>query len=733
MVHETVLRGICTLIACAAAVVAARHADAATFNVATGDVAGLISAVETANANGEADTINVAAGTYTVATRYPLTSAGLPPITSDVTIVGAGAGATVLERALAATDFALILVAPAAHLHLEGVTLQRGHPGISNLGRLDVVDCAITQSTLGVSNHADATVTGSVVTGSSLTAVSSGGTLEVRDSQITGNQQTGIGVTGILRVADSLVQGNVGGGVSAGTDFPITSAFVEIARSTIDGNGGPGVWLYNYYGTEGLAARLVVTDSTISNNAGSGIANYYSDEQEIVVRRSTISGNSSPDEGGGIRLDGASVAPGGLVAVTIASSTISGNQANGSGGAIYLTNGLRLGRRIRILRSTIADNVADADANGSGDGGGIVAPSAVIELQDSILAGNLDTGGEAPDCTGPLVSRGHNVVGVTTGCALAPSASDHVGPALLGPLAANGGPTATHLPLPGSPAIDAADPASCGAPDQRGLQRPVDGNGDTIAACDAGAVEAGATTTVTYLSDHFLCRDVKLESAALPTAAGVALADEIESKSFDVRKTGATCAPADVNAQGVADTNVHLHAREVKESPGEPHHVRQSGVRLATELGLFTVDTVKPDRLLVPASAGVGAPLPAPNPLAHDVDRFKCYKARLSSGSPALPRGATALGITLSDAFTDGTVFTLSKLQRVCDAADENGAGVENPGAWLACFQAREKPPTVTGTPTATIDGLFSTSEFGTEELATRRKYEVCIPAVRLP
>jgi hypothetical protein len=41
---------------------------------------------------------------------------------------------------------------------------------------------------------------------------------------------------------------------------------------------------------------------------------------------------------------------------------------------------------------------------------------------------------------------------------------------LLGPLQDNGGPTLTHLPLPGSPAIDAGDPNFTPPPfrDQRG-------------------------------------------------------------------------------------------------------------------------------------------------------------------------------------------------------------------------------------------------------------------------
>ena len=46
---------------------------------------------------------------------------------------------------------------------------------------------------------------------------------------------------------------------------------------------------------------------------------------------------------------------------------------------------------------------------------------------------------------------------------------------------------ATHLP--GAAAIDRAEAAACTATDQRGLPRPVDGDGIGDAACDVGAVE----------------------------------------------------------------------------------------------------------------------------------------------------------------------------------------------------------------------------------------------------
>ena len=58
---------------------------------------------------------------------------------------------------------------------------------------------------------------------------------------------------------------------------------------------------------------------------------------------------------------------------------------------------------------------------------------------------------------------------------------------MLGPLTDNGGLTPTHLPLPGSPVIDTA--CACAQFDQRGLARPIDGDGAGVAFCDIGAVE----------------------------------------------------------------------------------------------------------------------------------------------------------------------------------------------------------------------------------------------------
>src|SRR5262245_59929751 len=78
----------------------ARPSQAADFSCAAGDVACLIKAITTANANGEANTITLAAGTYrlTAADNFiDGVPTGLPSITSTLTISGPRARSTIIS------------------------------------------------------------------------------------------------------------------------------------------------------------------------------------------------------------------------------------------------------------------------------------------------------------------------------------------------------------------------------------------------------------------------------------------------------------------------------------------------------------------------------------------------------------------------------------------------------------------------------------------------------------
>jgi hypothetical protein len=60
------------------------------------------------------------------------------------------------------------------------------------------------------------------------------------------------------------------------------------------------------------------------------------------------------------------------------------------------------------------------------------------------------------------------------------------------------GETFSHSLSESSPAVDTGSPSApgsggdaCPATDQRGFSRPIDGNRDTLARCDIGAIELG--------------------------------------------------------------------------------------------------------------------------------------------------------------------------------------------------------------------------------------------------
>src|SRR5262249_42283928 len=155
--------------------------------------------------------------------------------------------------------------------------------------------------------------------------------------------------------------------------------------------------------------------------------------------------------------------------------TVSGNRAEHDGGGAQVTQGAD------ILSSTIV-------LNSAGDGGGGVnVLNGPVLVKNTIIAVNRAKN-FGRDVSGWFESLGHNLVedprsgNVNTD--FGPETRDvlRVNPKLA-PLGDNGGPTRTHLPLPGSRAIDRGDGSGAPAADQRGVARP---QGPSV---DIGAVE----------------------------------------------------------------------------------------------------------------------------------------------------------------------------------------------------------------------------------------------------
>jgi CSLREA domain-containing protein len=314
-----------------------------------------------------------------------------------------------------------------------------------------------------------------------------GGTMELGDSTVLDNnatQGTGIRNEGEVELTNSTVRDN----------------HAESADGGISNKFSGQLWL---------------SSSTISGNesgmCGGGI---FSDEGTVTVINSTVSGNSTEGDGGGICNGSGGTA-------TLTSSTISGNHAGPGGGGIYnrsghgqvyLTHSTVSGNdakkgggiynrseygQVELTHSTISKNSAD-------DGGGIYNfyYAAWFKLTSTIVANNSP----GKDCSGHwFESNGYNLDSDGT-CGLDTTKHDlpNTNP-VISYLKDNGGPTLTHGLFEQSPAIDHIPRGvnGCGdAPldvDQRGEDRPADGNEDGTAACDIGAFELQEGETAIHL------------------------------------------------------------------------------------------------------------------------------------------------------------------------------------------------------------------------------------------
>lgn len=306
---------------------------------------------------------------------------------------------------------------------------------------------------------------------------SGGGGMAVENSEFVGNTAaTSIGggifssLSGPFSLSNVDIMDNECGPGGGGGAFVGGPSSATISNSRFMGNtaaSGTGGGL-----SHGGPGAIDITNSTFADNTigGSGLGGGISNTSGGILTMSgcTLSGN---------RANGLGALGGGLFNSSAGTSeatntTFSGNIAGVQGGGVFAAS------NITFTNCTLAENSAT-------DGSAVFNPAFVVSLRNSILANNAgpsNCGGAA------FTSLGHNIDDDAT-CALA-GLNDQSGvDPLLGPLAGNGGPTQTHALLGGSPAIDAGQAAGAPAQDQRGIARPLDGNGDGTADFDIGATE----------------------------------------------------------------------------------------------------------------------------------------------------------------------------------------------------------------------------------------------------
>ena len=334
---------------------------------------------------------------------------------------------------------------------------------------------------------------------------------------------------------------NGNSGIDFGAGFRVTAdSSLSLANSIVSANnssvGGVGITNEGFLTVFRSAIRDNVIDGGGGGLTGTGAGILNTNVANIV--ESTVSGNVGI-RGGGISNSGN---------LDITNSTISGNSASMGGGIRNISGGV-----VNIAFSTITDNEAGLETGeplANRVGGGIANLGAgQVNIGNSILARNTDgrlTSDPlfAPDCFSNVAfgftSFRGNLVGVlNANCDMrdtifgAPPLFDMTGTEgaplnpLIGALLNNGGPTATHSLLAGSPAIDqgtgvtSATFFDCPSRDQRGLSRPVDGDGNGVDDCDIGASEFGAIPP--EIVNPLMSEPTLMTSfSAIPTANGPA-------------------------------------------------------------------------------------------------------------------------------------------------------------------------------------------------------------------
>lgn len=371
-------------------------------------------------------------------------------ITSNINIIGPGAGVLTIQNIAPLSTTSRVFNITNFVVNLSGLTISGGNVtgnggGIQNTGTLTITNCVITN------NRANG-------------ATGVGG---------------GVRSTNNLTILNSVITGNASvGSTSGGLSF--AGANLMIGNTSVSGN----------------------------NSLGNGGGLNVSATVSVTITHSTISNNVAGAASGGMFMN-----RGSLINTTISGNTANGAAATDGGGGLRIQAGVN---SVSITSCTITGNTAPNSASGARSG--IWHETGTLTIASSIVAANIAQDVQR-DGAAVLTSGGFNLIGENTSVAAEfpeglPNGTNYVGTdampldPMIGPLAANGGPTQTHALLKGSVAIDKG--GSFSATDQRLFVRPIDlagtpnapgGDGSDIGSFEYQSIPAATVAIAGRVTD----------------------------------------------------------------------------------------------------------------------------------------------------------------------------------------------------------------------------------------
>lgn len=332
--------------------------QAATFNVTT--PAEFQTALTTAQANSQNDTINVLAGTYNIGSTltYDTTE------DFDLTLVGAGASTTLLDGGKSVQIMNLTGTG-SGDISISGLTLQNGRNGsVGGLGgalfanngangAITIDRCIVTNST-SVKNTGGAWIGGV------------NGDLTVTNSSFTHNscdEGTSDDGCGLYLYFDS----ETAAGNAIVRNNNISHNTLNHNPSPIGNCDGAGLMIY-HLGTSGSGNSFTIENNTIRNNLSyEGVAgmslHLLHQNNTIIIRENIFSGNIAGPLPAGVPI-----------------------QIYGGGAHVYCAGG-----NFTINGNQFLNNI-NLDPNGIGAGLSLDALGGTVEMIGNVFAGNQSSG-----------------------------------------------------------------------------------------------------------------------------------------------------------------------------------------------------------------------------------------------------------------------------------------------------------------------------------------------------